>query len=113
MCSYRSSLRSSIYLVRTEHKPVPVQLGHEELLRHVLPDVEVAGAAPGAGEECPAHVATGGAHQVPGVTAVKGRPWGSQATHHAREEGGAWLGRLKRRSSIINFFYFAHENLPR
>ena len=58
------------HLVRTEHKPVPVQLGHEELLGHGLSDVQVAGAAPGAGEERPAHVATGGAHQVTRVTAV-------------------------------------------
>ena len=70
------------HLVRAEHEPVPVQLSHEELLCHSLSDVEVAGAAPGTGEESPAHVTTGGTHQVPGVTAVQRRPWGSQPTHH-------------------------------
>ena len=49
---------------------------------------EGSGAAPGVGEEHPAHVATGGsAHQVPGV-----RAWGRQPAHHTREEGGARPG---------------------
>ena len=73
-------------LVRAEYEPVLVQLGAEQLLRHVLPVGEVGGPAAWAGQQRPAHLPAAGAHQVGLVTAVQGRAWRSLATHHAHEE---------------------------
>jgi len=102
LCHHLGSgdLIASNRLEWTTDESVPLQLGLEELLGHGLPDVEAVGAAPGAGEERPAHVSAGGAHQVPGVTAVQGRPGGSQPAHHTRQERGA--RRRSRRQSSMN-----------